>query len=64
MKHSANEKNKIQRTNLIKLMRVRPEHTMFGEGILDKEFVYNDDFILHLFINDKIINPPNITPQC
>ncbi len=63
MKHSTNEKNEIQRMKLIKLIRARPEHTMFGEGILDK-FVYNDDFILHLFINDKTINPPNITPQC
>ncbi len=53
---------------LIKLIRARPEHTMFGEGILDMEldmeFVYNDDFILHLFINDKTINPQNIMPQC
>ncbi len=48
---------------LIKLIRARPEHKMFGEGTLDMEFVYNDDFILHLFINDKTINPPNITPQ-
>ncbi len=43
-------------------MRARPKHTMFGEGILDIEFIYNDDFIFHLFINDKTINPPNITP--
>ncbi len=64
MKHSANEKNEIQRMKLVKLIRARPEHIMFGEGILDMEFVYNDDFILHLFINDKTINPPNITPQC
>ncbi len=49
---------------LIKLVRARPEHTMFSEGILDMEFVNNDDFILHLFINDQTINPPNITPQC
>ncbi len=48
---------------LIKLIRARPEHTMFGKGILDMEFVYNDDFILHLFISDKTINPPNITPN-
>ncbi len=61
MKHSANEKNEIQRTKLVKLIRVRPEHTMFGEGILDLEFVYNNDFVLHLFIIDKTINPPNIT---
>ncbi len=64
MKHSANEKNEIQRIKLIKLIRARPENTMFGEGILDMEFVYNSDFILHLFINDKTINSPNITPQC
>ncbi len=48
---------------LIKLIRAEPEHTLFGEGILDMEFVYNDDFILHSFINDKTVNPPNITPQ-
>ncbi len=24
------------------------------------EFMYNADFILHFFINDKTINPPNI----
>ncbi len=64
MKHSANEKNEIQRMRLIKLIRARPEHTMFGEGIPDMEFVHNDDFILHLFINDKTINPPYITPRC
>ncbi len=64
MKYSANEKNEIQSMTLIKLIRARPEHTMFGEGILDMEFVCNDDFILHLFINDKTINPPNITPKC
>ncbi len=63
MKHSANEKNEIQRMKLIKLIRVRPEHIMFGEGILDTEVVYKDNFVLHLFINDKTINPPNITPQ-
>ncbi len=49
---------------LIELIRAVPEHAMFCEGILNMEFVYNDDFILHLFINDKTINPPNITPQC
>ncbi len=49
---------------LIKLIRARPEHTMFGEGILNMEFIYNDDFVLHLFIKDKTINPPNNTPQC
>ncbi len=64
MKHSANKKNEIQRMKLIKLIRARPECTMFGEGILGMEFVYNNDFILHLFINTKTINPPNITPQC
>ncbi len=64
MKHSANEKNEIQRMKLIKLIKARPEHTMFGEGILGMEFIYNNDFILHLFINDKAINSPNITPQC
>ncbi len=48
---------------LIKLIRAKPEHTMFGDGILDIEFVYKDNFVLHLFINDKTINPPNITPQ-
>ncbi len=64
MKHSANEKNEIERIKLIKLIRARPEHTTFGEGILEMKFVYNDDFILHLIINDKTINPPNITPQC
>ncbi len=64
MKHSASEKNEIQRMKLIKLIRARPEHTMFGERILDTEFIYTDDFILHLFINDKTINPPNIMPQC
>ncbi len=58
------KKNEIQRRKLIKLIRARPEHTVFGEGILDMKFVYNDDFILHLFINDKTVNPPNITPQC
>ncbi len=42
---------------LIKLIRARSEHTMFSEGILDMEFVYYDNFILHLFINDKTINP-------
>ncbi len=60
MKHSANEKNEIQRMKLVKLIRARPEHTMLDKGILDVEFVYNDDFILHLLINDKTINPPNI----
>ncbi len=64
MKHSGKEKKEIQRMKLIKLIGARPEHTMFGEGILDTEFVYNNDFILQLFDNDKIINPPNITPQC
>ncbi len=64
MKHSANKKDEIQRMKLIKLIRAMHEHTMCGEGILDMEFLYNDDFILHLFINDKTINPPNITPQC
>ncbi len=63
-KHSANEKNEMQRMKLIKLIRARSEHTMFSDGILDMEFVYNDDFVLHLFTNDKIINPPNIKPQC
>ncbi len=57
-------KNEIQKMKLIKLIRARPEHTMFGEGILGMEFIYNNDFILHLFINDKTINLPNITPQC
>ncbi len=28
---------------------------MFREGILDMELVYNDDFNLYLFINDKTI---------
>ncbi len=64
MKHSANEKNEIQRMKLIKLIRARSEHTMFGKGIPDIEFIYNNDFILHLFINNETINPPNITPQC
>ncbi len=64
MKHSANEKNEIQRTELIKLIRARLEHIIFGEGLLDIEFIYNDDFILHLFITNKTINPPNITPPC
>ncbi len=65
MKHSANEKNEIQRMKLIKLMRARPdEHTMFGEGILDMKFVYNDDFILHICLLTMTINSPNITPQC
>ncbi len=41
----------------IKLLRARSEHTMFGKGILYMEFVYTDDFILHLFINDKTLNP-------
>ncbi len=65
MKDSANKKkNEIQRMKLIQLIRARPKRTMFGEGILDIEFVYNYVFILHLFMNDKTINPPNITPQC
>ncbi len=64
MKHLANEKNEIQKMKLIKLIKARTAHTMFGKGILDTEFVYNDDFILHLFFNDKTINPSNITPQC
>ncbi len=64
MKHSANEKNEIQRMKLIKLIRARSEHTMFGEGILGMEFIYNNDFILHLFTNDKTISSPYITPQC
>ncbi len=50
MKHSANRKNEIQMMKLIKLIRAKPEHTIFGEGIPDMEFVY-DDFILHFFIN-------------
>ncbi len=57
-------KNEIQRMNLIKLIRARPEYTMFSERILDMEFVYNDNFILHLFFNTKTINLPNIMPQC
>ncbi len=64
MRHSVNAKNEIQRIKLIKLIRARPKHIMFGEGILDMEFVYNADFILHLFINNKTINPPTITPRC
>ncbi len=48
---------------LIKLIRARPEHTMFDKGLLDMEFVYSHDFISHLFINDKTINPPNIAPH-
>ncbi len=64
MKHSANEENEIERMKLIKLIRARPEHTMLREGIQDMEYVYNDDFILHLFINDKTTNPSNITPRC
>ncbi len=35
IKHSADEKNEIQRMKLITLIRVRPEHTMLGEGVLD-----------------------------
>ncbi len=58
------KKNEIQRMKMIKLIRARAEHTIFGEGILDMKLVYNDDFILHLFINDRTINPPNNTPQC
>ncbi len=58
------EKNEIRRMKLIKLIRARPKQTMFGKGILHMEFVYNDDFIFHLFSNDKEINPPNIAPQC
>ncbi len=30
---------------LIELIRARSEHTMFGKGILDMEFVYNEEFI-------------------
>ncbi len=63
MKHSANEKNEIQKMKLIKLIRARLEHTMFGEGKLGMEFIYNNDFILHLFIKDKTINLLNITPH-
>ncbi len=62
MKHSGKEK-KIQRMKLIKLIRARPEHTIFREGILGIEFIYNNGFILRLFNNDKTINPPNITPH-
>ncbi len=49
MKHSANEKNEIQRMKLIKLIRARLDCTMFGERILGMEFIYNNGFILHLF---------------
>ncbi len=64
MKHSAKEENEIERMKLIKLIRARPEHTILQEGILDMEFVYNDDFSLHLFIYYKTTNPLNITPRC
>ncbi len=37
---------------------------MLGEGIMDTKFVYNNDFILHLFINDKTMDAPNIIAQC
>ncbi len=37
---------------------------MYTNSVFDMEFVYNDDFIVHLSINDKTINLPNITPQC
>ncbi len=36
---------------LIKLIRAGSEHTMFGEGIMGMEFIYNNDFILHLWSN-------------
>ncbi len=45
---------------LIKLITAMPEHTMFGEGILGTEFIYNDDFLLHLFIKVRTIYPPNL----
>ncbi len=64
MKHSANQISGIQRMKLIKLIRARSKHTIFSEGILGMEFIYNDDLILHLFINNKAINHPDITPQC
>ncbi len=31
-----------------KIDKSQDPRTMFGEGILNMEFVYNDDFILHL----------------
>ncbi len=56
----AEKKNEIQRTKLIKLITAGPERTMFGEGILGMKFIYNDDFLLHLFIKGRIIYPPNL----
>ncbi len=44
------KKNEIQKMKLIKLTTASPEHTMFGEGILGMEFIYNNDFLLHLSI--------------
>ncbi len=52
----AEKKKEIQRMELI---TAGPEHTMFGEGILGMEFIYDGDFLLHLFIKDRTIYPPN-----
>ncbi len=45
MKHTANQKQlRYDEIKGSKLIRTRREHTMFGEGVFDVEFMYNDDF--------------------
>ncbi len=56
MKHSANEKNEIQRMKLIKLIRARLELTMYDKVILGMELVYNNDFFLHCLLTIRPIH--------
>ncbi len=45
------------------LARISNNTRLFGEGILNIRVCVRDYFILHLFINDEKIYPPNFTSK-